>query len=93
MVALIHVNNIKGYSNLEKLKNVKKTEISSCMAIMLDHPWQSLYTQYYRTVCDTTCNTERDEYSMRMSTVCICRDEYSVHLWGWIHSEYGYFKC
>ena len=24
-----------------------ETEIS---AIMLDHPWQSLYTQYYRTV-------------------------------------------
>ena len=27
-----------------------ETEISLCMAIMLDHPWQSLYTQYYRTV-------------------------------------------
>ena len=27
-----------------------KTEISLCMAIMLDQPWQSLYTQYCRTV-------------------------------------------
>ena len=27
-----------------------KTNISLCMAIMLDHPWQSVYTQYYRTV-------------------------------------------
>ena len=25
-----------------------ETEISLCMAIMLDHPWQSLYTQYGR---------------------------------------------
>ena len=25
-------------------------KISLCMAIMLDHPWQSLYTQYYCTV-------------------------------------------
>ena len=33
-----------------RLKLKVKTEISLCMAIMLDHPWQSLYTQYYRTV-------------------------------------------
>ena len=32
-----------------RLKLKVKTEISLCMAIMLDHPWQSLYTQYYRT--------------------------------------------
>ena len=30
-----------------RLKLNVKTEISLCMAIMLDHPWQSLYTQYY----------------------------------------------
>ena len=33
-----------------RLKLKVKTEISLCMAIMLDNPWQSLYTQYYRTV-------------------------------------------
>ena len=33
-----------------RLKLKVKTNISLCMAIMLDHPWQSLYTQYYRTV-------------------------------------------
>ena len=33
-----------------RLKLKVKTEISLCMAIMLDHPRQSLYTQYYRTV-------------------------------------------
>ena len=33
-----------------RLKLKVKTEISLCMAIMLDHPWQSLFTQYYRTV-------------------------------------------
>ena len=33
-----------------RLKLKVKTQISLCMAIMLDNPWQSLYTQYYRTV-------------------------------------------
>ena len=33
-----------------RLKLKVKTKISLCMAIMLDNPWQSLYTQYYRTV-------------------------------------------
>ena len=33
-----------------RLKLKVKTEISLYMAIMLDHPWQSLHTQYYRTV-------------------------------------------
>ena len=33
-----------------ELKLKVKTEISLCMAIMLDNPLPSLYTQYYRTV-------------------------------------------
>ena len=33
-----------------RLKLKVKTEISLCMAIMLDRPWQSLYTQYYLTI-------------------------------------------
>ena len=39
-----------------RLKLKVKTNISLCMPIiiMLDHPWQSLYTQYYRTVIPPT---------------------------------------
>ena len=33
-----------------RLKLKVKTKISLCMAIMLDNPWQSLYTRYYRPV-------------------------------------------
>ena len=36
--------------SLEDRLRLKLKVISLCMAIMLDHPWQSLYTQYYRTV-------------------------------------------
>ena len=43
----LHLHVIRGQIEL-KLK--VKTEISLCMAIMLDHPWQSLYTHYYHTV-------------------------------------------
>ena len=38
-----------------RLKLKVKTKISLCMAIMLDNPWQSLYTQYYRTVYQFSC--------------------------------------
>ena len=34
----------------DRLRLKLKTEISLHMAIMLEHPWQSLYTQYYHTV-------------------------------------------
>ena len=33
-----------------ELKLKMKTEISLCMAILLDHPWQLLHAQYYPTV-------------------------------------------
>ena len=33
-----------------EIETESKNEISLCMAIMLDHPWQFLYTQCYRTV-------------------------------------------
>ena len=48
-----------------------KTEISLCMAIMLDHPWQSLhvhvYTQYYRTtvLCDSDFDANWKEQVQR----------------------------
>ena len=40
---VLHLDVLRGQIEIE-------TESSLCMAIMLDHPWQSLYTQYYRTV-------------------------------------------
>ena len=33
-----------------EIETESKNCISLCMAIMLDHPWQSLYTQYSHTV-------------------------------------------
>ena len=43
------------FSTLMSLRRqIEETEISLCMAIMLDHPWQFLYTQYYRTTCTHT---------------------------------------
>ena len=35
---------------LKRQIEIETESISSSMAIMLDNPWQSLYTQYYRTV-------------------------------------------
>ena len=43
---VLHLDVIKS----QRLKLKVKTKISLCMAITLDNPWQSLYTQYYRTV-------------------------------------------
>ena len=34
----------------QKIEIETESKNSLCMGIMLDHPWQSLYTQYYRTV-------------------------------------------
>ena len=46
---VLHLDVIKRQIEIEtESKNAVK--ISLCMAIMLDNPWQSLYTQYYRTV-------------------------------------------
>ena len=36
--------------SLEDRLRLKLKVKTNCMAIMLDHPWQSLYTQYYYTV-------------------------------------------
>ena len=49
-VTFLHVLHLDALRGQMRLKLKVKTNISLCMAIMLDHPWQSLYTQYYRTV-------------------------------------------
>ena len=43
IILFLHLDVIRSQIELKlKVKTV-------CMAIMLDHPWQSLYTQYYCT--------------------------------------------
>ena len=41
---VLHLDVLRGQIEIENESE------NLCMAIMLDHPWQSLYTQYYRTV-------------------------------------------
>ena len=46
----LHVLHLDVLKRQIEIETEVKTQISLCMAIMLDNPWQSLYTQYCRTV-------------------------------------------
>ena len=50
VVTFLHVLHLDVLIRQIEIETESKNNISLCMAIMLDHPWQSLYTQYYRTV-------------------------------------------
>ena len=46
-VTFLHVLHLDGRRGQIEIETESK---NLCMAIMLDHPWQSLYAQYYCTV-------------------------------------------
>ena len=49
-VTFLHVLHLDVIKRQIEIETESKTKISLCMAIMLDNPWQSLYTQYSNTV-------------------------------------------
>ena len=85
-----------------RLKPKVKTEISLCMAIMPDHPWQSLYTQY--VLCDTSlsitnviklhiCNTKEPRSLSQTTTVlCAKRTQNPLLCSMWVAPTLAFFK-
>ena len=63
-----------------RLKLKVKTKISLCMAIMLDNPWQSLYTQYYRTVRYRDCIKSRRDMIRITRHIMMHQVLYNVHV-------------
>ena len=54
-VTFLHVLHLDVLRGQIEIETESVTNISLCMAVMLDHPWQSLY---YRTACVYTCATD-----------------------------------